>query len=232
MSQQKMILIIEDDSAIAASLESGLRREGYYTVWKNRGDLGIEYAQKQTVDLIILDVRLPDGSGFDICKQMRALNFKQPIVMLTVQSDEIDKVLGLEAGADDYLTKPYSFRELLARVRAHLRRSYGDLANANSDTLYVHDIVIDRLAGTVLQGTQVLNLTPIEYKILAYMAQYVGQALSREQIIENVWGYADSILDNQVVNVHIRHLRKKIEIDPGKPKILLTVPGIGYRLTK
>jgi len=226
------ILIIEDDPGIATSLRSGLERESYQVTWKDKGEAGIAFAQNQAPDLIILDVRLPDGSGFDLCRRMRVLKIKQPILMLTVRSDEMDKVLGLEMGADDYLTKPFGMRELLSRIRALLRRAYGDLSTTSSDLLYVRDIVIDLSQGRATRGDNSINLTPTEFRLLVYLAQHPEQALSRAQILDTVWEVDSALMDERVVNVHIRRLREKIELDPSKPEILLTVPGIGYRLVK
>jgi len=224
------ILIIEDDPGIATSLKSGLEQEGYQVTWKDKGEDGIAFAQNQAPDLIILDVRLPDGSGFDFCRQIRNLKLKQPILMLTIRNDEMDKVLGLEMGADDYMTKPFGMRELLSRIRALLRRAYGELSTTNADMLYVKDIVIDRSQGRATRGDTVINLTPTEFRLLAYLSQSPGRALSRAQILAAVWDTDMGMIDQRVVNVHIRRLREKIELDPSKPEVLLTVPGIGYRL--
>src|SRR5512133_3373708 len=171
MVQQAHILIIEDDPAVARGLQDGLEREGFAVAWKGRGGEGIAYARDHHPQLIILDVRLPDGSGFDFCRQIRSLGLTQPILMLTVQRDEIDKVLGLEMGADDYLTKPYGLRELLARVRALLRRSYGELSASGVDVIYVGDLVIDRGRGQVMRGAHELGLTPTEFRLLVYLAR-------------------------------------------------------------
>jgi DNA-binding response OmpR family regulator len=224
------LLIIEDDSAVAQSLQDGLEHEGYTVVWKSSGQEGVQYAREHNPHLIVLDVRLPDGSGFDFCRQIRQLKLRQPILMLTVQRDEIDKVLGLEMGADDYMTKPFSLRELLSRVRAMLRRSYGELSASGGDVIYAADLVLDRASGQVWRGSDLLNLTPTEFRLLSFLAQHRGQALNRQQILDAVWGYSSDIESERTVNVHIRRLREKVESNPDQPEIILTVPGIGYRL--
>lgn len=224
------ILLIEDDPGIAGSLQTALIREGYSVNWKADGQSGVAYARDHVPHLIILDVRLPDGSGFDFCHQMRQLGVRQPVIMLTVQSEEMDKVIGLEMGADDYMTKPFSLRELLSRVRAHLRRAYGELALSDSDLLYAGDLVIDRLRGNVLRGDEIINVTPTELRLLTYLAQHPNQVLSRDQILDAVWGYEHTPDTEQVVTVNIRRLREKVEHDPGNPALVLTVPGMGYKL--
>jgi len=230
MSQPAHILMIEDDPAVAHSLQAGLEREGYRVTWKPTGVEGVSHARAHSPHLIILDVRLPDGSGLDVCREMRRLGLRQPILMLTVRSDEMDKVLGLEMGADDYVTKPYSLRELLSRVRALLRRAYGELASAEAELLYAGDLVIDRSRGQVRRGQNLLNLTPTEFRLLVYLARHHGQALGRAQIIDAVWGYTADVESERVVDVHVRRLREKVELDPSRPTLILTVPGIGYRL--
>ncbi len=225
------ILLIEDDPAVARSLQDGLTRDGGYPVtWKASGGEGVRCARDQNPHLIILDVRLPDGSGFDFCRQMRQLGLRQPILMLTVQRDETDKVLGLEMGADDYVTKPYSLRELLSRIRAQLRRAYGELSSVDADLLHVGDLVIDRGRGQVWRDHQLILLTPTEFRLLVFLAQHPNQALSRAQILDAVWGYDADVDSERAVNVHVRRLREKVEIDPSKPTLILTVPSIGYRL--
>jgi DNA-binding response OmpR family regulator len=226
------ILIIEDDPAIGQSLIDGLRNQGFETHLSITGNAGIEFARNHHPHLIVLDIRLPDGSGFDFCRQMRQQDLRQPIIMLTAQHDEVDKILGLEMGADDYMTKPFSLRELVSRIRAQLRRAYGDYAASDSSLLFVQDIVLDKAAGQARRGDEVLNLTPTEYRLLSYLAQHRGQALSRAQIVEGVWGFAPDLESEKTVNVHIRRLREKIEFNPEQPTLILTVPGIGYRLAK
>jgi DNA-binding response OmpR family regulator len=232
MSGAKAILLIEDDLAIARSLRDGLERDGYTVTWKNKGSEGLSYAREHHPHLIILDVRLPDATGFDVCRQMRQLGLRQPILMLTARRDELDKVLGLEMGADDYMTKPYSLRELLSRVRALLRRAYGELSAPGSDRLYVGDLVIDQGRNQVWRGNRPINLTPTEFKLLLFLARHPGQALSRAQIVEAVWGYAAEVESERAVNVHVRRLREKVELDSSRPGLILTVPGVGYRLVE
>lgn len=229
MANQR-ILIVEDDPAIGQSLLDGFGTHGFEPHLCTTGGSGLEYAKKHAPHLVLLDIRLPDGSGFDVCRQMRQAGIKQPIIMLTAQHDEMDKVLGLEMGADDYVTKPFSLRELISRVRAQLRRAYGDYASADSSSLVVADLVLDQSTGQVRRDEIVITLTPIEFRLFSYLARHRGQALSRAQIVESVWGYAPDFESEKSVNVHIRRLREKIEIKPEAPVIILTVPGIGYRL--
>lgn len=224
------ILLVEDDPAVARGLQDGLSRAGYRVTWTTTGTQGVAIARAQQPQLLVLDVRLPDGSGFDYCRQLRRHGMTLPVLILTAQRDEIDKVLGLEMGADDYLTKPFGLRELLARVRALLRRAYGDLAGASADRLYAGDLIIDRDANEVWRGQQRLALTPIEFRLLVYLARHAGQALTRTQLLAGVWGYDAAVADERTVNVHIRRLREKVELDPSHPSLILTVPGLGYRL--
>jgi DNA-binding response OmpR family regulator len=230
MKLPNRILIIEDDPAVAQGLINGLEQHGFVTIWRDSGASGFEYARQYDISLIVLDVRLPDGSGFDVCRQMRQAGLRQPILMLTVQRDEIDRVLGLEVGADDYVVKPFSLRELVSRIRAHLRRAYGEYAASQSHLLFIHDLVIDQSRGQVRRDEVALNLTPTEFKLLNYLAQHRGQALSRTQIVEALWGHSADPDSERTINVHVRRLREKIEPDPSHPSILLTVPGLGYRL--
>ena len=230
VARRNRILIVEDDPAVARSLQAGLERDGYAVTWKASGSDAVAHACDRQPDLILLDIRLPDTSGFDVCRELRGLGQRQPIIMLTVRGEETDKVLGLEVGADDYVTKPYNLRELLARIRAQLRRAYGDLAAAEADLLYAGDLVVDRGRAQVRRGSQLLNLTPTELRLLVYLAQNPRMALSRAQILDAVWGYGADVESERVVNVHIRRLREKVEIDPSRPTLILTVPGIGYRL--
>jgi two-component system response regulator VicR len=230
VNQPTHLLLVEDDPAVGQSLRTGLEREGFAVTWVERGQEGTDYARDHNPHLIILDVRLLDGSGFDFCHQMRQLGLRQPIIILTARREETDKVLGLEMGADDYVTKPFSLRELVSRIRAQLRRAYGELSAADADVLYAKDLVIDRGRGEVRRGNEIVNLTPTEFRLLVYLARHPEQALSRAQILDAVWGYAPDVESERTVNVHIRRLREKVELDPSRPTLILTVPGIGYRL--
>jgi DNA-binding response OmpR family regulator len=225
------ILLVEDDAAVGQSLQDALRRENYTVAWRDSGAAGIRYAREHDPHLIILDVRLPDGSGFDFCRQLRQLNLRQPILMLTARQEEMDKVLGLEMGADDYVTKPYGLRELLSRVRALLRRAYGELSSSGSELIYAADMVIDLTKSKVSRGDQTINLTPTEYRLFVYLARHPGQALTRSQILSGVWQGDGTVDSERTVNVYVRRLREKLELDPGRPSLILTVPGVGYRLT-
>jgi DNA-binding response OmpR family regulator len=226
------ILLIEDDAAVATGLKDGLERENYAVTWRSTGGDGLQYAEAHHPHLIVLDVRLPDGSGFDFCRQFRQRGLHQPILILTVRNEETDKVLGLEMGADDYVTKPFSLREVLSRIRALLRRAYGEFAGTDTSRLLIRDLVIDQRRAQVLRDEQPIHLTPTEFRMLVYLATNAGVALTRTQIVEAIWGYDSDVESERAVNVHIRRLREKIELDPGQPSLILTVPGIGYRLAK
>ena len=230
--QNPRILIIEDDTAVARSLNDGLVKEGYNVQVSDSGTQGIEAAQKTQPHLIVLDIRLPDGSGFDFCRQIRQSGLHQPILILTVRGEPIDKVLGLEIGADDYMTKPYNPNELNARIRALLRRAYGEFSSTESKLIFIGDLTIDILRATVTRNESVINLTPTEYRLFVHMAKHPGQVLSRSQLVSSIRGHeTEELNDSQTITVYIRRLREKLEYDPAHPKLILTVPGIGYRLS-
>ncbi len=226
------VLLIEDDAAVAQGVCDALQTEGYLVAWVTTGEAGFNAVRTDQPQLVILDLRLPDGSGLDVCRRIRQVGLRQPVLMLTASSGEMDKVLGLEMGADDYLTKPFSLRELRSRVRALLRRAYGELASTDGEFLFAGDLRIDRGRAQVSRGEQVIQLTPIEFRLLVHLAQNIGQVLTRAQLLDAVWGYASDVESEKTVNVHIRRLRQKIELDPEKPILILTVPGLGYRLAR
>ncbi len=224
------ILTVEDDPSVAQGLVESLSTEGFDVHCEATAAAGIEWALNCSPHLIILDVRLPDGSGFDVLRQLRARGLRQPILMLTVQAEEIDRVLGLELGADDYLVKPFLIRELLARVRALLRRAYGALSSAEAELLYVDDLLVDLTRACVSRDGADLRLTPTEYRLLVHMTRRAGQVFSREQLLRAIWGDDGEFHDENTVSVHIRRLREKVEHDPSNPQIVLTVPSLGYRV--
>lgn len=226
------ILVVEDEPAVARGLLYGLKNEGFVAYWADHGQAALDIARDtdKDVQLILLDIRLPDISGFDVCRQLRTEGKRQPIIMLTASDDEVDKVLGLELGADDYVVKPYGLREVVSRIRAMLRRAYGELAaGSDAEKIIFGDIVIDVGRLQVQRRDQSINLTPTEFRLLRYLVNNPDRPISRSTLIETVWGYGSDIGDDRTIDVHIRHLREKIEDDPTSPRWLLTVRGFGYK---
>jgi len=227
------ILIVEDERAVARGLEYGLAKEGFAVLWAETGLQALDLARSRDPHLILLDIRLPDISGFDVCRQLRAEGLRQPILMLTARDEEVDKVLGLELGADDYVVKPYSLRELTSRIRALLRRAYGELAVVSTgDRLRFGDIEVNMERLQVTRRGKLVDLTPTEFRLLRYLVSHPGRPFSRDELIEAVWGYASDIGNDRTVDVHIRHLRKKLEDDPANPCWLVTVRGVGYKFER
>ena len=229
MEEKKCILIVEDERAIVEILKFNLKREGYDTLEALDGEAGLELARTEDPDLILLDVMLPKMNGFDICKNLREAGSTVPIIMLTAREEETDKVFGLEAGADDYMTKPFSMRELLARVRANIRRRSLDL-NARKSVgklIEAKGLTIDPATFSVMRNGQAVDLTQKEYDLLLYLIQERGVVFSREDLMQKVWNY-DYYGDMRTVDVTVRRLREKIEDDPGKPTRILTRRGAGY----
>ena len=226
-------MIVEDDRAVARGLEYGLADEGFEVLWAETGRQALELARKRDPHLILLDIRLPDISGFDVCRQLRAEGKRQPILVLTALDEELDKVLGLELGADDYVVKPYSLRELISRVRALLRRAYGELAAVSvGDRLRFGEVEVDMERLLVTRRGKLVDLTPTEFRLLRYLVSNPGRPCSRVELIEAVWGYASDIGSDRTVDVHIRHLRKKLEDDPANPRWIVTVRGVGYKFER
>ncbi len=224
------ILIVEDERAVARGLEYALSKEGFTVLWAMDGRRALELVHKEAPRLILLDIRLPDISGFDVCRQLRMEGMRQPILMLTARDDELDKVLGLELGADDYIVKPYNLRELIARIRAQLRRAYGELAEpAVGEVLKFNGVEIDLVQFQVTKRGEMINLTPIEFRLLRFLASHPNRPFERSALIEAIWGYEDDINNDRTVDVHIRHLREKLEDDPAQPGWVVTVRGLGYK---
>lgn len=227
------LLIVDDEPTLLETVEMRMRKEGFSTFVADSAEEGMRLFRRVKPDLIILDIMLPNRSGYDFCRAIRK-EAQTPIIFVTARNDEEDRIKGLEMGADDYVTKPFSLRELLSRIRAQLRRAYGELSDVDtsSDLIYVKDLLIDRGRGHVLRDGKNLNLTPIEFRVLVYLAQNHEQALSRGQILDTVWGLDTPYDGDHTINVHIRRLREKVEIDPNHPSLILTVPGVGYRLAR
>ena len=227
--QKEVILIVEDEPAVARGLQYGLSKEGFNVRWVATGQEALRWVEKDSPHLILLDIRLPDINGFDVCRRLRAEGKRQPILMLTARDEEIDKILGLELGADDYVVKPFSLREVISRIRALLRRAYGELAVAKpNEKISFGNIVIDGERLQVTRQGKVVDLTPTEFRLLRYLVNHPNQAISRSDLIQMVWGYDSDIYNERTIDVHIRHLRQKLEPDPTNPRWLTTVRGIGY----
>jgi DNA-binding response OmpR family regulator len=225
------ILMVEDERAVARGLEYGLSKEGFEVLWAETGRQALDLARTRDPKLILLDIRLPDISGFDVCRQLRSEGLRAPILMLTARDEELDKVLGLELGADDYVVKPFSLRELTSRIRALLRRAYGDLsaADAASGQVRFGEIEIDMERLLVRRSGRLVDLTPTEFRLLRYLVAHPGRPTSRQALIEAVWGYDSEIGYDRTVDVHVRHLRQKLEAEPAHPRYLVTVRGVGYK---
>jgi DNA-binding response OmpR family regulator len=224
------ILVVEDERAVARGLIYGLRNEGFTVEWAETGEAALALAEQLSPSLIVLDLRLPDINGLDVCRRLRQAGKRQPILMLTARDEEMDKVLGLELGADDYMVKPYSLRELVSRIRALLRRAYGELASSTtSPTVCFGTIIVDLDRLLVTRAGEMVDLTPIELRLLRVLVTRPRRPCSREQLLEAVWGYADDISSDRTVDVHMRHLRQKLEDDPAQPRWLVTVRGAGYK---
>ena len=217
------ILVVDDDPAIAEMLTIVLQGEGFETVVVGDGNEAVNAARNHNPDLILLDVMLPGMNGVDVCRAIRE-DSTVPIVMLTARTDTVDVVLGLESGADDYVHKPFKPKELVARVRARLRRN----TDEKPEKLEISGLTIDVSGHQVTRGDEVIRLTPIEFDLLLTLASKPRQVFTREELLEKVWGYRKSS-DTRLVNVHIQRLRSKIEVDPDDPRIIQTVRGVGYK---
>jgi DNA-binding response OmpR family regulator len=218
------ILVIDDDDSLRDTVAILLENEGYRAVTAAEGRSGFEQALTTRPDLVVVDLRLPGMSGVEICKQLRASNVSTPIIVLSALGDEIDKVLLLEIGADDYVVKPFGARELAARIRAVLRRSSVD----SRKVVHVGQVEVDVERRIVKRGSEEVKFTPAEYNLLAFFIQHPDRPLTRDMILNQVWGY--SFMSNtRTVDAHVLKLRQKLEVDPNVPRHILTVHGVGYR---
>ncbi len=224
------ILIVEDEPNLLAALQYTLKQEGYIALTATDGEAGLRMASRLSPDLVILDVMLPSLDGFEVCRILRRES-GVPILMLTARGEEVDRVVGLELGADDYVTKPFSMRELLARVRNLLRRVSSPQASGfagRSEVIRSDDLTIDQISHSVTLGDKPLDMKPREFSLLAMLAANRGRAFTRNQILERLWGH-DYIGDSRTVDVHVRWLREKIELNPSRPRRIVTIRGLGYR---
>ncbi len=236
--EKKTILVVDDEQKIVELLEHNLRREGYNVLEANDGVTAVEIAKEQRPDLILLDIMLPRLDGLSVCKKIKNI-YNVPILMVTAKGDELDKIVGLELGADDYITKPFSVREVMARVKANLRKVEVNLEEEKvarkeekkeekKDTaIKVGDLVLDLEKYEVHIGGKVINLTLREFEVLKFLAQQPGQVVTREALLERVWGY-EYYGDIRTVDVTVRRIRERIEKDTSNPQILITKRGVGY----
>ena len=230
---EKKILIVEDEQNIVDILSFNLEREGYDTIEAYDGPTGLKLALEENPDLILLDLMLPGMDGFDVCRQIRRAGHATPILMLTAREEEADKVLGLELGADDYITKPFSMRELLARVKANIRRVGMVPAAPQGEepaaaAMKLGRITVDVERATVYKDGKPLDLTQREYDLIRYLVSQPGKVFSREALMEHVWNYEGYVGDVRAVDVAVRRLREKIEDDPASPRFIVTKRGMGY----
>jgi two-component system response regulator MtrA len=217
------ILVVDDDSSLAEMLTIVLRNEGFEPRVCSSGDTALAVVREFKPDVVLLDLMLPGKDGVDVCREIRSES-GVPIIMLTAKTDTVDVVVGLESGADDYVVKPFKPKELVARLRARLRK----FEEAAPEALSIGDLVIDVAGHTVKRGDETLALTPLEFDLLVCLARKPWQVFTREVLLEQVWGYRHAA-DTRLVNVHVQRLRSKVEIDPENPQIVLTVRGVGYK---
>jgi DNA-binding response OmpR family regulator len=222
----RTVLVVDDEQTLVAALKYNLERDGFRVVTAGDGEAAVKVARAERPDLLLLDLMLPVMDGFEVCRVLRR-EMKVPILMLTAKGEEVDKVVGLELGADDYVTKPFGMRELMARVRALLRRAEPG-GDDGAGKLISRDLVIDLNRHEVSRDGALLELKPKEFELLLFFARNKGRAFTREQLLRDVWGY-DFFGDSRTVDVHVRWLRQKIEEEPAKPARLITVRGTGYR---
>ena len=225
----KRILLVEDEPGLVMTLSDRLISEGYAVETASDARTGLKRSTGELFDLILLDVMLPGGSGFDVCRDLRGRGVKTPIIMLTARVQVIDKVLGLKIGADDYVTKPFELMELLARVEVQLRRANNG-AEASAETYQFGDVKVDFRRAEVYRGENVVQLSAKEFKLLRYLIEHRGAALSRDELLNEVWGY-DAAVSTRTVDVHVAWLRQKLEANQRHPQFILTIHGLGYKFS-
>jgi DNA-binding response OmpR family regulator len=228
MPDSSTILLVDDEDSIQKLLAYPLEREGFRVLQARDGEDALRQFQSERVDLVVLDLMLPKLDGLEVCKRLRAES-EVPIIMLTARDDELDKVLGLELGADDYITKPFSIREFRSRVRALLRRaSVSRQSGPDGDVISLDGLEIDLARRSVEVRNGQVQLTYVEFELLRILASHPGRVYSRRMLLESLWGGAD-YREPRTIDVHVRHLREKLELDPAEPEYILTVRGVGYR---
>jgi DNA-binding response OmpR family regulator len=226
----RRVLVVEPDSSTRREIKQVCEQDGYQVVEADAGSDALKQVEAARPNVVLLEVTLPDAAGFDVCRELRKMDPGVPVIMMSTRSDEIDAVVALEIGADDYVTKPLRLRELVARMAAHLRRARIENAEAMRSRLEFRDLVIDVNERRTYKGGKEVELTHTEFDLLTFLASNAGKVLSREKILNSIWGYEYPI-ETRVIDVHIRNLRRKIETQPSRPYYILAVPGIGYRFT-
>lgn len=228
----KKILVVDDEPSISTLLKFNLEKNGYSVILGKDGLEAIQLVKEESPDLLILDLMLPELDGMEVCKNLRQNQYNLPILMLTARDDDFDKVLGLELGADDYMTKPFNTRELIARVKAILRRystpNQDQKEMEEEQKIKVGNLIIEEEKYEAYHNSELLELTPKEFELLLYLAKHKNKVLTRDQLLDAVWNY-DFAGDTRIVDVHISHLREKIELDTRQPQYIKTVRGIGYK---
>ena len=226
----RRVLVAEPDAATRREIRLACEQDGYQVMEADTGAETLRQVEQVRPTIVLLEVTLPDAAGFDICRELRKIDTGVPVIMMSSRSDEIDVVVALEIGADDYVSKPLRLRELVARMAAHLRRTRLESAETTRSRLEFRDLVIDVNERRTYKGSREVELTHTEFDLLTFLASNAGKVLSREKILNSIWGYEYPI-ETRVIDVHIRNLRRKIETQPSRPYYILAVPGIGYRFT-
>lgn len=226
----RKVLVAEPDSMTRREVRHACEQDGYQVIEADSGGEALRQVETARPNIVLLEVTLPDAAGFDVCRELRKIDASVPVIMMSSRSDEIDVVVALEIGADDYVTKPLRLRELVARMAAHLRRTRLETAETTRSRLEFRDLAIDVNERRTYKNGKEVELTHTEFDLLTFLASNAGKVLSREKILNSIWGYEYPI-ETRVIDVHIRNLRRKIETQPSRPYYILAVPGIGYRFT-